>query len=97
MEGGGGPVGPFANVIVAAVVILIVPASIVILIGLFHALMVWRVPRVRFLLIATILLPVIVTDLFGEPWTSVIAATYGLVVIFTALQGLASLRRATVS
>jgi hypothetical protein len=69
------------------------PAAIVALVGLFHALMVWRVPLIRLLLLVTvILLPVVFSDIFREPWTSLIALAYGLIVVGVSVRGLFGLR-----
>ena len=70
-----------------------VPAAIALLVGLFHALMVWRVALIRLLLLVTVvLLPVVFTDLFREPWSSMIAVGYGLIVIGASVRGLLMLR-----
>ena len=69
------------------------PAVVVALVGLFHALMVWRVPLIRLLLLASVILfPVIFSDVFREPWTSLTALAYGLMVAGVSVRGLFGLR-----
>ena len=70
------------------------PAAIVALLGLFNALMVWRVPLIRLLLLVTVILsPAVFSDFFREPWTSLIALAYGLIVMGVSVRGLYALRQ----
>jgi magnesium-transporting ATPase (P-type) len=75
-----------------------VPAAIAALIGLFHGLMVWKVALIRLLLLATVtVMPMLFSDLFGEPWTSIIAAGYGVLVLAVSVRGLRGPRTAAAS
>jgi magnesium-transporting ATPase (P-type) len=72
------------------------PVGIVAAVGLFHALMLWRVRLIQALLIVTILVIAVVGSL-PDRWAAVIAAGYGLGIILITVQGLRSLHRGAAS
>lgn len=76
-----------------------VPAAIALVIGMFHALMVWRVTLIKLLLLPTMIVLVLFftnelrsTDFPASPWGEVIAACYVLLVIVVSVRGLLGLR-----
>lgn len=77
-----------------------VPAAIALVIGLFHALMVWRVALIRVLLVSTAVVlglffanEIFSTNFPPDPWGDVIAVSYALLVIVVSARGLLDLRR----
>lgn len=62
--------------------LLVLPAAVVMLVGLFHAAMVWRDRSALALVVASaVCLPFIFSGFFREPWTSLIAAGYAIFLI----------------
>ena len=75
-----------------------IPIGIVTAVGLFHALMVWRVGTIQILLLATIVLGALVAGVsLPDMWVAVIGALYGFGVIVIASQGLHRLNRVLLS
>lgn len=81
-----------------------VPAAIALLVGTFHALMVWRARLIRLLLLATVAFlsifftaNVLSTPILVAPWDSIVATGYCLFVIGVSVRGLIGLRTCVTS
>lgn len=81
-----------------------IPAVIALLVGLFHAAMVWRQKLIKLLLLATAgFAALFASDLlldtafFTVPQGDIISIGYGLMAIVISVRGLAGLRRSSAS
>jgi hypothetical protein len=71
-----------------------IPVTIIAVVGLFNALMVWRARTIQILLLATILFAGVLAAVptLSNAWSAVMGGAYGLGVIVIAVHGLHSLR-----